>query len=318
MSIGGNLYLSHLASAYDRVRRRRGRKEPNGNVQEPNGNTIEANERVIPDNIGNSQQSAVFPDYEMSPYDRERLTSAARKTLQGGGQFNQRRRDDRFSHNHGPRNKKKRHEHRPIATDKFYTPPKEQIYRPPQVPADAPQQDDETLRRALIDQIDRIDHIKREVRGDIHRAHSEARNRRMQLDATWLRNAKQKIEKLSAERSDVRNRINEVNTRLKIKRNAKGPRPDMLIAQAFMQVARMKLPIELYKELVAEADALRRSENEPGLDLPPDDQPVASQEDDLSNEEASHTEQAAQAPQCPADNSLPQDSEARQEQDSGA
>jgi hypothetical protein len=121
-------------------------------------------------------------------------------------------------------------------------------------PVQVPNQSDDDYRLVLINQIAEIDKTKRDIKGQIHSNAIRAKAERASVDQVWLRRAKDKIDHLTREREEIRKVLHTVNERIKEQRRAANkPQTKMTIQQAFMQVAKERLPLDLYDSLMNEA-----------------------------------------------------------------
>ena len=122
-------------------------------------------------------------------------------------------------------------------------------------PVQAADQSDNDYRLVLIDLIAEIDRTKRDIKGQIHSNAIRAKAERVSVDQVWLRRAKDKMDHLTREREEIRKVLHTVNERIKDQRRAANkPKARMTIHQAFMQVAKERLPLDLYDSLIDEAD----------------------------------------------------------------
>ena len=124
-------------------------------------------------------------------------------------------------------------------------------------PAQGPDQPDDDYRLSLIDLIAEIDKTKRDIKGQIDSNAIRAKAERVSVDQVWLRRAKDKIDHLTREREDIRKLLHTVNERIKEGRRAKHqpkPKAVMTIDAVFRQVAKERLPLDLYDELANEAE----------------------------------------------------------------
>jgi hypothetical protein len=125
-------------------------------------------------------------------------------------------------------------------------------------PVQPPEEPDDAYRQRLIDLIAEIDKTKRDIKGQIHSNAIRAKAERVSVDQVWLRRAKDKIDHLTREREEIRKVLHTVNERIKESRRASNrPRPlaGLTFDAAFRQIARERLPPELYNELADEAAA---------------------------------------------------------------
>jgi len=123
-------------------------------------------------------------------------------------------------------------------------------------PVQAPHQSDDDYRLVLIDLIAEIDKTKRDIKGQIHSNAITAKAERVSVDQVWLRRAKDKIDHLTRERDEVRKVLHTVNERIKENRRAANrskPKAAMTFDAAFRQVAKERLPLNLYDELADKA-----------------------------------------------------------------
>ncbi|MBP7830719.1 MAG: hypothetical protein KA248_12465 [Kiritimatiellae bacterium] len=108
---------------------------------------------------------------------------------------------------------------------------------------------DEDLRELLIQRINEIDQIKREIKTQVHeanvRAHEEGRPR----DRAWQVRAQDKDKHLTREREAIRKVLGEVNARLK------QGRLEIAVAKAFVAVARKELSPEVFGRVMERARA---------------------------------------------------------------
>ena len=124
----------------------------------------------------------------------------------------------------------------------------------PFLPVQAQNQPDEDYREALIDKIDEIDETKRDIKGQIHSNAIRAKAERVSVDQVWLRRAKDKIDHLTREREEVRKALHTVNERIKDRRRGENQRKQGGdIHGVFVQVAKERLPLELYDSIMDEA-----------------------------------------------------------------
>jgi hypothetical protein len=124
----------------------------------------------------------------------------------------------------------------------------------PVIPPQAPNQSDEDYRLVLIDQIAGIDKTKRDIKAQIHSAAITAKAEKCSVDQVWLRRAKDKMDHLTREREEIRKVLHTVNERIRENRRAANkPKGKLTIHQAFMQVAKERLPLDLYDSLMDEA-----------------------------------------------------------------
>ncbi|MBP7830356.1 MAG: hypothetical protein KA248_10605 [Kiritimatiellae bacterium] len=108
---------------------------------------------------------------------------------------------------------------------------------------------DEDLRELLIQRINEIDQIKREIKTQVHeanvRAHEEGRPR----DRAWQVRAQDKDKHLTREREEIRKVLGEVNARLK------QGRLEIAVAKAFVAVAKSALLRDDFDRLMDKAKA---------------------------------------------------------------
>jgi hypothetical protein len=158
------------------------------------------------------------------------------------------------------------HTERPERPDSEEMPSRAEPFVPP---PQAPDQTDDVYRQALIDLIAEIDRTKRDIKGQIHSSAITAKAERVSVDQVWLRRAKDKIDHLTREREEIRKALHTVNERIKEGRrmaNVPRPRPPLTVPQAFVDVARERLPPDLYDGLMR--DAVARMEAERGVPPP--------------------------------------------------
>ena len=124
-------------------------------------------------------------------------------------------------------------------------------------PAQSPDQSDDDYRLVLINLIAEIDKTKRDIKGQIHSNAIRAKAERVSVDQVWLRRAKDKIDHLTREREEIRKALHTVNERIKaVRRAGNQPKPKaaMTFDAAFRQVAKERLPLDMYDELADEAE----------------------------------------------------------------
>ena len=126
-------------------------------------------------------------------------------------------------------------------------------------PVQAPDQPDDDYRLVLIDQIAEIDKTKRDIKRQIHSNAITAKAERISVDQVWLRRAKDKIDHLTREREEVRKALHTVNERIKDQRRAEHIEPKRDIAKVFMQVARERLPPDVYEGILDAAAGRAKS-----------------------------------------------------------
>ena len=130
-------------------------------------------------------------------------------------------------------------------------------------PVQAPDQSDDAYRLVLIDLIAEIDRTKRDIKGQIHSNAITAKAERVSVDQVWLRRAKDKIDHLTREREEIRKALHTVNERIRENRRAANrPTGSLTIHQAFMQVAKERLPLDLYDSLMDEAAERVQGDND--------------------------------------------------------
>jgi hypothetical protein len=118
----------------------------------------------------------------------------------------------------------------------------------------APEQTDDAYRLVLIAQIAEIDRTKRDIKAQIHSHAITAKEERLNINQVWLRRAKDKMDHLTREREEIRKALHTVNERIKeSRRSAQRPKDKQTIHQVFMQVAKERLPLDLYESLMDEA-----------------------------------------------------------------
>lgn len=123
------------------------------------------------------------------------------------------------------------------------------------IPPQAPNQADDDYRPLLIDLIAGIDRTKRDIKAQIHSAAITAKAEKCSVDQVWLRRAKDKMDHLTREREEIRKVLHAVNERIRESRRAANRPPGKLtVHQAFMQVAKERLPPDLYDSLMDEAE----------------------------------------------------------------
>jgi len=123
-------------------------------------------------------------------------------------------------------------------------------------PVQAADQSDDDYRLVLIDLIAEIDKTKRDIKGQIHSNAIRAKAEKVSVNQVWLRRAKDKIDHLTREREEVRKVLHTVNERIKEQRRAANrpqPKAAMTFDAAFRQVAKERLPLDLYDELMDQA-----------------------------------------------------------------
>ena len=143
--------------------------------------------------------------------------------------------------------------------------PQEQAEAAPEsvIPVQGQGQSDEDYRLILIDRIAEFDRTKRDIKGQIHSAAITAKAEKCSVDQVWLRRAKDKIDHLTREREEIRKALHTVNERIRESRRAANrPRTNLTIHQAFMQVAKERLPLDLYDSLLDEAGERIASDND--------------------------------------------------------
>jgi hypothetical protein len=136
--------------------------------------------------------------------------------------------------------------------------PAPETFRPPVQAAD---QSDDDYRLVLIDLIAEIDRTKRDIKGQIHSNAITAKAERVSVDQVWLGRAKDKMDHLTREREEIRKVLHTVNERIRENRRAANtPRPKvgMTFDAASRQVAKERLPLDLYDELADEAEKRMR------------------------------------------------------------
>ena len=106
---------------------------------------------------------------------------------------------------------------------------------------------DSELREWLLDKMNEIDSIKRQIRDQLSRFSHETRNK-TQHDFIWVRKAKGKIGILTEERERLRKLLGDVNHRIKQYRITKNTRqrPSPELAQCFMMLAEELLDQDTY------------------------------------------------------------------------
>jgi hypothetical protein len=105
---------------------------------------------------------------------------------------------------------------------------------------------DEELREFLIQRMNEVDEIKREIRLQIHSASNRAKASKAVIDQKWLRNAKGKIRHLTNERNDIRLELSKVNNRIKESNRKRNGNRIESMATAFMRTAKEMLDPEMY------------------------------------------------------------------------
>ena len=124
----------------------------------------------------------------------------------------------------------------------------------PFLPVQSQDQSDEDYRQVLIGKIDEIDETKRDIKAQIHSNAIRAKAERVSVDQVWLRRAKDKIDHLTREREEVRKALHTVNERIKDKRRSENQqKPGGNIHKVFVQIAKERLPPELYDSIMDEA-----------------------------------------------------------------
>ena len=124
----------------------------------------------------------------------------------------------------------------------------------PFLPVQSQDQSDEDYRQVLIDKIDEIDETKRDIKAQIHSNAIRAKAERVSVDQVWLRRAKDKIDHLTREREEVRKALHTVNERIKDRRRGENQQKQGgNIHKVFVQIAKERLPPELYDSIMDEA-----------------------------------------------------------------
>jgi hypothetical protein len=139
----------------------------------------------------------------------------------------------------------------------------------PVIPLQPLGQSDEDYRQVLIDKIAGIDKTKRDIKAQIHSNAIRAKAEKVSVDQVWLRRAKDKMDHLTREREEIRKALHTVNEGIKDKRRAEHRPGGRRVAEAFLGVAKERLPPALYDEIMDEAagrivQEVPESENENG------------------------------------------------------
>ena len=113
---------------------------------------------------------------------------------------------------------------------------------------------DEDYREELVQAIDTIDAVKRDIKAQIHHRANQSKQGGYGIDQVWLRRAKDKIDHLTRERAEIRTELGDINARIKERRRAHHGQAGDSLAQAFLKVAKSKLEPELFDELLRDAE----------------------------------------------------------------
>jgi len=92
------------------------------------------------------------------------------------------------------------------------------------------------LKETLLDRVNEIDRIKRDIKVQITMAHEDWKAKVEDLDRVWLRKAKDKINHLTVERDTLTIIIGRINKQIKAFRRESNGRLDVSIESEFMNL----------------------------------------------------------------------------------